>query len=238
MVSGCGKNPNASSSDYSYERVVHAGLPHSVTKVSAIKPVAAAKPVGSVPFTSAVKVSPAGPGASALLVSHAIGTSAVGADQPGSLALAVNVSGTAVVASLALDVLDQLGADALQPPLPVANGLATWQQASLSAGTYALKLKALGPDGAVLGQATTQAIVKPGEPTEVTIDLRVNAALPPAPQTAPMATSTQPVAPAAPVTPVGPAPATTSNTVSTQSTGQSSSQPATGGTLGLNLDIQ
>ncbi|MDB5096685.1 MAG: hypothetical protein JWM80_1106, partial [Cyanobacteria bacterium RYN_339] len=144
---------------------------------------------------------------------------------PGSLAVNIKVSGTATVASLSLKIFDPKAPDqALEAPLKLASGAAAWNEKEVGAGDYTMQVKALAADGTVLGSGTTNASVKAGEPTEVNLDLKVNAAA------------------AAPVLPTG---GTQVNAQSNDPTPKPSATPTpaptappqVGGTLGLNIEV-
>lgn len=143
-------------------------------QVSAKKPAAAAQAAPAKAPTLSSKPSAAKP-STAKPAAPKPAPAAPVAEKPGSLKLAVKVSGNAPVASLSLKVFEQADPSvAMDAALTLANGVAGWEQKEVPAGRYTFQVKALDAEGAVLGTGSTEALVKAGAPTEVVLDLRAN----------------------------------------------------------------
>jgi hypothetical protein len=239
-LTGCGKNPTGtdgpervvSAHPYAAKAPATAKLPASNTAAKSTSTAkAATTPVAKAPTAPAAKASAAPADTTTTTVQVA------DPNAPGSLAVKINVSGTAQVASLALKIFDPKAPDqALDAPLALTAGAASWSEKEVGAGTYTMQVKALAADGTVLGTGSTSAAVKAGEPTEVNLDLKVNTAADTAPAL-PTGGGTQVNTQSTGGTPTPtPAPSATPTPKATP-TPAPTPTPMLGGTLGLEIEV-
>jgi hypothetical protein len=225
-VAGCGKNPAAPTEG---ETVIKrtSGLPKGST--------AAAKPTSTKPATGTATKAPTtstkAPGVSTKPGPSPTPKPTSGTPTPapaagdGALRVAIRLWGTQPVGSLKLAIFDQVDpTQATEVPLQLTGAEAVWEQEDIPAGRYTIRVNAYSPDAKAMGFGATEAIVKGGELTDLTIDLGVDKPIPtptPVPDGGESGATGEPEATPTPAATATPAP-----------TG-----PGSGGTLGLRVEI-
>lgn len=160
VLTGCGKSPAAAPVG-TYKAAT------ARTTAKAAPAVAKQPTVSSRPATTTQK-----PSAPAPVASQA---PAAADPETGSLKLSLKVTGNAPVSAVKVKVFEQADASqAMDVPLTLSNGAATWSQDEVPPGRYTFQVQAIGQDQSVIGAGSTEAIVTAGKLADVSLELRVN----------------------------------------------------------------
>ncbi|MFN3431313.1 MAG: hypothetical protein ACK46X_15325 [Candidatus Sericytochromatia bacterium] len=162
VLTGCGQAPATGTATFKAAKpaVAKTAAAKAATKTPTVSSKAGAK-------APAAPAAPAAPQAPAAEV----------APETGALKVTFAVTGNAPVAKLALKVFEQSDPSvAVDVPVTLTAGAATWAQDEVAPGRYTLQVQALDAANKVLGQGNGEAIVTAGKTAEVALDLRVNTA--------------------------------------------------------------
>jgi hypothetical protein len=161
VLTGCGQAPATGTA--TFKAAKPAAAKTATAKATAKTPTVSSKPGAKAPSAPAPAASQA-PAAQA-------------DPETGAMKVTFAVTGNAPVAKLALKVFEQSDPSvAVDVPVTLTAGAATWAQDEVAPGRYTLQVQALDASNAVLGTGNGEAIVTAGKTAEVALDLRVNTA--------------------------------------------------------------
>lgn len=239
LLSGCGKNPaastlNAESRVSSTKKAGTTTTKAATTTKSTTTAATTTKKPGLATTTpgKTTTTAPTTTTTSPVTTGGTTVTAPPAVDQEGALRLTIRLWGTSPIGSLKLQVFAPGAEEGADIPLQLTGPEAVWEQEDLPAGTYTLHVFAYGPDGKAIGKGEIEALVKSSELRDLTLDVNtakgydigVASTPDPEPTTTPSPTATATPAPT-------PTPAATA-TPSPAPTG-----PGAGGTLGLRVEI-
>lgn len=165
VLTGCGKSPAAAPVG-----TYKAATAKTIAKAAPAAATVAKQPtVSSKPVSSTQKPSAPAPAASQAPSAPAAGL------ETGSLKLSLKVTGNAPVSAVKVKVFEQADASqAMDVPLTLTAGAASWSQDEVPPGRYTFQVQAIGADQSVIGSGSTEAIVTAGKLADVSLELRVN----------------------------------------------------------------